>query len=363
MVHEIYMQRALELARRGWGTTNPNPLVGAVIVKNGEIIGEGYHKKPGEPHAEINALAQAGEKSEGSTLYVNLEPCSHFGRTAPCTDTLIKAGIKEVVIAMQDPNPEVSGKGIKKLKQAGIKVIEGILEEEAKKLNEIFIKYITSKMPFVVWKCAMTLDGKVATASGDSRWITNEVSREYTHWWRYRVSSIMAGIGTVLADNPNLTVRLPNINVEKQPIRVIVDSFGKTPLNFNVLDTNLSPTIIVASENISKSKVELFKSKGAEVIITKSKDRVNLPELMTELHNREIDSLLVEGGPTLAASFLEDNLVDKVMIFIAPKIVGGRKAPSAVGGKGVDKLVNAWNLKNISIKRLGEDILIEGYFI
>ena len=166
MLHEIYMQRALELARRGWGTTNPNPLVGAVIVKNGEIIGEGYHKKPGEPHAEINALAQAGKKSEGSTLYVNLEPCSHFGRTAPCTDTLIKAGIKEVVIAMQDPNPEVSGKGIKKLKQAGIKVIEGILEEEAKKLNEIFIKYITSKMPFVVWKCAMTLDGKVATASG-----------------------------------------------------------------------------------------------------------------------------------------------------------------------------------------------------
>ena len=173
----------------------------------------------------------------------------------------------------------------------------------------------------------------------------------------------MAGIGTVLADNPNLTVRLPNINVEKQPIRVIVDSFGKTPLNFNVLDTDLSPTIIVASENIAKSKVELFKSKGAEVIITKSKDRVNLPELMAELHNREIDSLLVEGGPTLAASFLEDNLVDKVMIFIAPKIVGGRKAPSAVGGKGVDKLVNAWNLKNISIKRLGEDILIEGYFI
>ncbi|HOB16736.1 MAG TPA: bifunctional diaminohydroxyphosphoribosylaminopyrimidine deaminase/5-amino-6-(5-phosphoribosylamino)uracil reductase RibD [Defluviitoga sp.] len=363
MLHEIYMQRALELARLGWGTTNPNPLVGAVIVKNGEVIGEGYHKSAGEPHAEINALTQAGEKAEDSIVYVNLEPCSHFGRTSPCTDALIKAGVQEVVIAMQDPNPSVSGKGIKKLKQAGIKVAVGILEEEAKKLNEIFIKYITSDMPFTIWKCAMTLDGKVATVTGDSKWITNEASREYAHWWRYRVSAIMAGIGTVLLDNPMLTVRLPNVKVEKQPIRIIIDSFGKTPLNYNVLDTNQAPTVIATASNIERSRVENFKSKGVEVITTKSKDRVNLSELMKELHNRQIDSVLIEGGPTLAASAIEEGLVDKAMIFIAPKFIGGKNAPSALGGKGVEKLKDAWNLKNVSIKHFQEDLLVEGYFI
>ncbi|MBZ4664930.1 bifunctional diaminohydroxyphosphoribosylaminopyrimidine deaminase/5-amino-6-(5-phosphoribosylamino)uracil reductase RibD [Mahella sp.] len=361
MQHEIFMQRALELARMGWGTTNPNPMVGAVVVKDGRIIGEGYHKKAGEPHAEINALRDAGDAARGSTVYVTLEPCSHFGRTPPCADALIKAGVKEVVIAMEDPNPRVAGRGINALRQAGIKVITGIMERDACSLNEVFIKYITSDMPFVIWKCAMTLDGKAATANGDSKWITNDLSREYVHWWRYRVSAVLAGIGTVLADDPMLTVRLPHINIEKQPVRIVADSLAKTPLDSNVLNIEQAPTIIATSWSADPGKIEAFKSKGADVITTDGKDKVNLVQLMRELHKREIDSVFIEGGPTLAASAIEEGLVDKAMVFIAPKLTGGNGL-SALGGNGVARMADARRLSDVSIKRFEDDVLIEGYF-
>lgn len=361
-MHERFMARALELARLGWGTTNPNPMVGAVIVKNGQIIGEGYHKKAGEPHAEIYALRQVGEEAKGATIYVTLEPCSHFGRTPPCAEALIRAGIKEAVIAMEDPNPRVAGRGINALRQAGIKVITGVMEEQARQLNEIFIKYITSDMPFVIWKCAMTLDGKTATSIGDSKWITNEMSREYVHWWRYRVSAVLVGIGTVLADNPMLTARLPHMKAEKQPFRVIADSFGKTPLDSHVMDVEQAPTIIAASWSADPTRLEAFKAKGAEVIVTEGDGRVNLVQLMRQLHKREIDSVLLEGGPTLSASAIKAGLVDKAMVFIAPKLAGGKDALTALEGDGVGRMADAWMLKDISVKRFGDDVLIEGYF-
>lgn len=361
MQHEIFMQRALELARFGWGTVNPNPLVGAVVVKDGRVVGEGYHKKAGQPHAEVMALKQAGEQAAGATMYVTLEPCSHFGRTPPCAEAVIKAGIKEVIIAMEDPNPRVSGRGIAMLKQAGINVIVGVMENEAKRLNEVFIKYITSDMPFVIWKCAMTIDGKVATATGDSKWITNEISRGYVHWWRYRVSAILAGIGTVLADDPMLTVRLPEVAVEKQPVRIIADSLARIPLNAKVLNMEEGKSIIAVSKAAGHERVKALIEKGADVIVTEGVDKIDLKSLMKELHNREIDSVLIEGGPTLAGNAIKNNIVDKAMVFIAPKLVGG-SAISALEGEGAKQMQDVKVLKDIMTKRFKDDVLIEGYF-
>jgi len=355
------MQRALELARFGWGTVNPNPLVGAVVVKDGRVVGEGYHKKAGQPHAEVMALKQAGEQAAGATMYVTLEPCSHFGRTPPCAEAVIKAGIKEVIIAMEDPNPRVSGRGIAMLKQAGINVIVGVMENEAKRLNEVFIKYITSDMPFVIWKCAMTIDGKVATATGDSKWITNEISRGYVHWWRYRVSAILAGIGTVLADDPMLTVRLPEVAVEKQPVRIIADSLARIPLNAKVLNMEEGKSIIAVSKAAGHERVKALIEKGADVIVTEGVDKIDLKSLMKELHNREIDSVLIEGGPTLAGNAIKNNIVDKAMVFIAPKLVGG-SAISALEGEGAKQMQDVKVLKDIMTKRFKDDVLIEGYF-
>jgi len=356
------MTRALELAKLGTGYTNPNPLVGAVLVKDGIIIGEGYHKKYGDPHAEVNAFNNAQGDVAGATMYVTLEPCSHFGKTPPCANAIIKKGIKKVVVAMEDPNPLVAGKGINILKEHGIEVITGVMEHEAKKQNEIFIKFITSGLPFCTLKTAMTLDGKIAAYTGDSKWITNEESRKYVHELRHKFSSIMVGIGTVIADDPLLTTRLDNID-GKNPIRIIVDTRGTIPLDANVLKVNENTkTIIATTEIINKEKLKYIEATGADIIITPLKDnKVDLPYLMKSLGQLKIDSILLEGGSTLNYTALEEGIVDKVLSFIAPKIIGGSLSKTPVGGQGIPYMRDAILLKNIDIHKFGDNVAIEAY--
>lgn len=359
-----YMRRAIELAQKGEGYTKPNPLVGAVIVKDNKIIGEGYHQFYGGPHAEINAFRNALEDVKGGKMYVTLEPCSHYGKTPPCALAIVESGIKEVVIGMKDPNPLVAGRGIRILEEAGIKVTCEVLEEEVKELNEIFIKYISTKLPFVIMKTAMTLDGKIAAHTGDSKWITNELSRKYVHKIRNKVSAIMVGIGTVLADDPMLTTRLED-KEGADPIRVIIDSNGRIPLEAKVLNIDSeAKTIIAVTEKASKEKIKKIESKGAEVLIIPEKNnKVDLKYLMKELGERDIDSILLEGGSTLNYSALNEGIVDKVISFIAPKIIGGEKAKTPVGGEGREYMKDAIALENIKVLRFGEDVVIEGEIV
>lgn len=362
MEDSLYMKRALLLAEKGSGTTSPNPLVGAVIVKEGRIIGEGWHQRAGEPHAEVNAINNAAESVEGSTIYVNLEPCSHYGRTPPCASLLAERKLKRVVIAVEDPNPLVAGKGIKLLRDSGIKVDVGLHKLEALKLNDIFIKYITRKSPFVLLKAAMTLDGKTATRTGDSKWISGEESRSYVHCLRNRYSAILAGVNTVIKDDPELTTRLEGIQ-GRNPLRIIIDSRGSMPVDARVLkQADDRRTIVCTTSDMPEDKRKLLEAQGAEVItMDKRNGRVDLMQLLKELGNRGIDSLLVEGGGTAAASFLEAELVDKVAFFIAPVIIGGRTASTPVMGEGVERISDGRRLKYKDIKIFGEDILVEGY--
>ena len=359
---EKFMERAIELAKMGWGRTNPNPLVGAVLVKDGRIIAEGFHRALGQSHAEVDALKNAVEDVAGSTLYVNLEPCSHYGRTPPCAKAIIDAKINKVVVAMVDPNPKVSGRGLKMLRDAGIEVEVCVLENEALKLNEIFINYIVKKKPFVIMKSAVTLDGKIATASGDSKWITGEEARNYVHVIRDRVSAIMVGINTVLKDNPSLTTR--RIDKEgKDPVRIIVDSEGKLPEDSNVVNSDSKAGVILATTSrIPADKEERLAKKGVKIIKTDGIDKgVNLELLMDELYKLEIDSVLLEGGGTLNSSAIRSGIVNKVMYFIAPKIIGGKNAPTSVEGDGADRMNNALMVRDISVRKFGDDILLEGY--
>ena len=357
-----YMKRALELAREGAGYTNPNPLVGAVIVKNNRIIGEGYHKVYGSNHAEVNAFLNACEDVKGATMYLNLEPCSHYGKTPPCAEAIVEKGIKKVIIGLKDPNPIVSGRGVKILEGAGIEVITGVLEEEAKKLNEIFIKYITTKFPFVIMKTAMTLDGKIATRTNESKWITGELSRKYVHNLRHRVAGIMVGIGTIISDNPSLTTRFEEER-GSDPIRIIVDSSARIPLESKVLNLNsTAKTIIAVTEKAHKNKLDMLKEKGAEIILIPSKNgRVDLKLLMKELGERKIDSILLEGGSELNYTALDEGIVDKIYSFVAPKIIGGRSAKTPVGGHGKASMGDSINLEHMNIQYFGEDIMIEAY--
>lgn len=356
------MKRAIKLAKKGIGYTNPNPLVGAVIVKNDKIIGEGFHEIYGGPHAEVNAFNSAEEDVEGATMYVTLEPCSHFGKTPPCANLIVEKGISKVIIGMKDPNSLVAGKGIEILKNSGIKVEMGILEEDIKKLNEIFIKFITTKKPFCILKTAMTLDGKIASVKGDSKWITNEESRTYVHKLRHQVSAIMVGVDTIIADNPKLTTRLVDKN-GLDPIRIVVDTTGRTPLDSNVLNINSEAITIVATTNkIDSVKIKAIEAKGAKVIITPLKDgRVDLENLMIQLGELNIDSILLEGGSTLNFSAIDQGIVDKVIAFVSPKIIGGDQAKTPVGGKGIENMEDAVALENIDVSRFHEDIMIEGY--
>ncbi|RKD24926.1 diaminohydroxyphosphoribosylaminopyrimidine deaminase / 5-amino-6-(5-phosphoribosylamino)uracil reductase [Caminicella sporogenes DSM 14501] len=357
-----FMERAFQLAKKGEGFVNPNPMVGAVIVKNNTIIGEGYHKYFGGNHAEVEALNSIIDSPEGATMYVTLEPCSHFGKTPPCTDAIIKSGIKKVVISMLDPNPLVSGRGVKKLKDNGIEVITGILEDKAKKLNEIFIKYITKKIPFCLMKSAMSLDGKIATKFSDSKWITNKFSRQYVHKLRHKYSAIMVGINTILIDDPLLTARIPNFKA-KNPIRIIVDTNCKIPLDSKVVKTISKAKTIIATTNLApEEKIDKLKEKGVDVLIIPTKDnRVDLKKLMENLGQMGIDSVLLEGGGTLNYSALKTGIVDKINFFIAPKIIGGYLAKTAVEGDGASLVKDSFSIKNISIKTFEDDIMIEGY--
>jgi diaminohydroxyphosphoribosylaminopyrimidine deaminase/5-amino-6-(5-phosphoribosylamino)uracil reductase len=360
MQDRSFMQKALKLASKGRGTTSPNPMVGAVIVKEGKIIAADHHKKPGSPHAEILALKKAGAQAKGATLYVNLEPCCHIEKkTPPCTKSIIKAGIKKVVIAMIDPNPQVSGKGIEELKKAGIKIETGIMMEEAKRLNEAFIKYITKKVPFVILKIAQSLDGKIATSTGESKWITGKKAREYVHKLRNEVDAVLVGIGTVKKDNPSLTCRIPG---GRNPYRVIVDTSLSIPLTAKVLRHNDGKTLIAATKSSSREKINRIVSMGCRVIMTRERaGMVDLKHLLKELGRLEITSLMIEGGSLINASALSNKIVDKVILFIAPKIIGGKDAIPSIGGKSPALLKDAFKIKDLQIKTMGKDIVVEGY--
>ena len=356
------MKEALALAEKARGKTSPNPLVGALVVKDGNIIGRGYHQKAGGPHAEVFALEEAGANAKDATLYVTLEPCSHYGRTPPCTEKIIACGVKRVVAAMMDPNPKVAGRGLQQLRQAGIEVEVGLCEEEAKRLNEVFLKYISTGKPFVILKTGMSLDGKIATRTGDSRWITNEKSRAYVHQIRNQVDAIMVGIGTILKDDPQLTTRLPN-GQGSDPVRVIVDSSAQIPVSCKVLNQESSAeTIIATTTKASPEKLSLLSAKGARILVIEEKNgHVNMHKLMEELGKLEITSLLVEGGSSINGAVIRDKLVDKVFFFIAPKIIGGEKAPSPIGGIGVETMKEVIKLKDYQMRPIDSDFLVEGY--
>lgn len=357
-----YMKRALELAELGKGFVHPNPLVGAIIVKDGRIIGEGYHRYYGGPHAEIEAFNNATENVFGATMYVTLEPCSHFGKTPPCSHAIVNKGISRVVVSTLDPNPLVSGKGIEYIQNAGIEVVCGVLEEEARKQNEIFLKYITKKEPFVIMKYAMTLDGKIASSTLSSKWITGEFARANVHELRHHVTGIMVGIGTILADDPSLTTRVNQVK-GKDPIRIIVDSYARIPETAKVLNQNSNAqTIIAVTEYANIDKIKRLESLGATVLqIPSLNNRVDLKTLMVELGKREIDSVLLEGGSELNYSALKVGIVDKILAFIGNKIIGGNEAKTPVGGMGISLMSDAIPLNFSSIQRIGDDLLIEAY--
>ncbi len=357
-----YMERALSLARLALGKVSPNPAVGAVVVGDGAVIAEGYTQPPGSAHAEMVALRQAGDKARGATMYVTLEPCCHFGRTPPCTQAIIESGIAEVHIATLDPNPQVSGRGKAELEAAGVRTHLGEEEEEARQLNEAYIKFITKGLPFVTAKFATSLDGKIATRTGDSRWISGPESREYVHQLRQAVDAIIVGVNTVLSDDPQLTARdKQGQPLERQPLRVIVDSEARTPATARLFGEP-GTTMVATTSAMPRAKVREFQEVGAEVLELISKDGlVSLEELLRELGRREIINVMVEGGSTLFASLFEQGLVDKVIAFIAPMIIGGKRANMAVGGEGVERIDQALRLNRVTVERFGDDVMISGY--
>jgi diaminohydroxyphosphoribosylaminopyrimidine deaminase/5-amino-6-(5-phosphoribosylamino)uracil reductase len=359
-----FMLEALALARSQMGKTSPDPLVGAVIVKNGKIISRGYHAEQATPHAEAFAIKKAGAKAKGSTLYLNLEPCCHYGYNPPCTNTIIKAGIRKVVAAMQDPNPLVSGKGFAQLKEAGIEVKVGVLESEAKSLNEIFIKFIKRNMPFVILKSAMSLDGKIATSTKESLYITNKASRQYVHTLRVFVDAVMTSVRTVKIDDPKFTARdIGNEKIQKRnPKKIIIDAMAEIPLRSNVLKNEPEKTIVVIGETAPRSRIGAIRKTGAVIIKINTKNgKFDLKKLMVELGEDNITSIMIESGGNFADSALKSGIVDKVIYFIAPKIIGGKDAPTPVEGAGIKKMSKIVQLKNVKIRTFGSDVMVEGY--
>lgn len=356
---EKYMRLAMQLAGNAIGRTSPNPLVGAVIVKDNRVVGCGWHRKAGTPHAEVHALNQAGELAQGADVYVTLEPCAHYGKTPPCAKALVEAKVKNVYGGLLDVNPKVAGKGFKILEDAGIHVEYGFLQDELRKQNEVFFKWIEHKKPFVVLKAAMTLDGKIATATGQSKWITNETSRAYGYKLRDIYDGIMVGINTVIEDNPMLTSR---VDGGKNPIRIVVDSSLKIDINANVVQDKSAKTIIATTDKANKDKILKLQAQDVDVIVVDKdeNDKVDIEKLLDILGQQNICSILVEGGATLSGSFVAKKLVDKVYFFIAPKIVGGKEAKTPVAGTGILNLQEALALKDIQVEKLDEDILIIG---
>ncbi|WP_394526256.1 bifunctional diaminohydroxyphosphoribosylaminopyrimidine deaminase/5-amino-6-(5-phosphoribosylamino)uracil reductase RibD [Lacrimispora sp. JR3] len=352
-----YMKQALELAKKGIGWVNPNPMVGAVIVKDGTIIGMGFHQRFGMPHAEREALSGCRQSPQGATLYVTLEPCCHYGKTPPCTDAILKSGIRRVVIGSLDPNPVVAGKGASILRHHGIEVTEGVLSEECRKLNRVFFHFIKHQTPYVVMKYAMTMDGKIATYSGKSKWITGEAARLQVQKDRHRYSGIMVGVSTILTDDPMLTCRF---NGCKSPQRIVCDTSLRTPLSSRVVQTADQYKTILAACCTDQAKIKPYEEAGCEVLTVSQKEgKVDLKELMIQLGKRNVDSILLEGGSTLNWSALTDGIVNKVQVYIAPKLFGGIHAKSPVGGIGMESPDNGVSLSPPQITVLGEDILLE----
>lgn len=356
------MRMALSLARKGLGSTSPNPMVGAVLVKSGKIVGKGYHKKAGSNHAEVVALLDAKDEAKGSTLYVNLEPCVHFGKTPPCADALIEAGIKKVVVSMLDPNPQVNGRGLQKLRKAGIDVKMGILEDEARRLNEAFIVSMERKRPFFTLKAASSLDGKIATKTCDSKWISNEESRKYTDNLRSVSDGILVGINTVIADNPLLLPKM--IKPKKIPVRIILDSKLRIPLACDVVKTSEKySTLIFTGEDSRADKEAKLKSMGIDVVRVPRDDngRVSLKRVCDELYKRGISNVLIEGGGEINSAFMQEGLIDKIVFFYGSILIGGKGAFNLIGGKGIDFLKDAHRIDIVSLKRFKDNICVEGY--
>jgi diaminohydroxyphosphoribosylaminopyrimidine deaminase/5-amino-6-(5-phosphoribosylamino)uracil reductase len=354
---KYWMRRALRLAEKGRGRTSPNPMVGAILVKDGNVVGEGYHVKAGEAHAEVVALQQAGEEARGAILYLNLEPCTHYGKTPPCSPKVIEAGVKRVVIGIGDPNPLVKGKGIEMMRKAGLDIETGILEEECRRLNEAFCKYILKKEPFVILKVAATLDGKIATRDGDSKWISGEASRRFVHKLRDRVDGVLVGIGTVLKDDPQLTAR---IRGGRDPYRIVLDSWLKIPEEAKVIGTFPSKAIIVATGLAPKDKIEKLEKRGVQILILDSQEgKINLKSCLSKLGEMGITSLLVEGGSQVNGSFLDEGLIDKLLLFLSPRLMGDHQALGIFGGRGGSTLQEAVALREIKTRRFGKDLLIE----
>ena len=355
------MRMALNLAKKGQGYTSPNPMVGAVIVKGGEVVGRGFHRAAGQAHAEVNAIDMAGIKARGATLYVNLEPCNHTGRTPPCTRKILEGGIRRVVVAMSDPHTKAGG-GAEFLRQHGVDVRVGVCEKQAARLNEAFVKYVSTDRPFVILKCAATLDGRTATRTGDSKWVTGEKARRFVHRLRHAVDGIMVGIGTIRADNPSLTTRL-NLKKGVDPVRIVLDSHLSIASDAGILSLDSdADTILVAGKSAARAKKKKFEKKGVRVIGQPLKDgRIDLRSLMEWLGKEGITSLLIEGGSRVFASALSSGVVDKVLFFYAPKILGGDDGTPICQGAGPALMKDSMPIRNIRVKRFAEDVLIEGY--
>ena len=360
------MTLALRLATKGRGKTSPNPMVGAVVVKNGRIVGRGYHHGPGQSHAEILALTQAGPRAKEAILYVTLEPCCHISkRTPPCVPAVIQSGVRQVVVAMVDPNPSVKGRGIAALRRAGITVMTGIAQEKAVQLNRAYLHWVTTGRPYVTLKAGMTLDGKVATANGESRWITGPLARQDGHRLRRQMDAVLVGIGTVLKDNPALTARLSNHPLKlapMQPLRVVLDSELRTPVKATVCARqDRAKTLIVTTSRASQSRMHSFRRAGIEVVLLPLKhEQVSLPALMTMLGKRGIMSLLIEGGSTVNAAAMREKLVNHVVLYLAPTLMGGQDAKAVIGDRSPKRLAEAQTLRNFTVRRIGRDLVMEG---
>jgi diaminohydroxyphosphoribosylaminopyrimidine deaminase/5-amino-6-(5-phosphoribosylamino)uracil reductase len=349
------MKLALTLAESVKGQTSPNPPVGSVVVKDGRIAGMGAHLKAGEAHAEVQAIKMAGDNVKDSTIYVTLEPCSHFGKTPPCADLLITSNVKRVVVATTDPNPLVAGKGIEKLRKAGIKVDVGVLGQEANELYGMFFHFISTKTPYVTLKTAVTLDGKTASHTGSSKWITGEKAREDVHRYRHSHDAILVGVNTVIQDDPSLTTRLPNGGIN--PIRIVLDHHLRTPVTSKLVNDKESETWIIVSSTVTEDQMTPFENKGV-TIIQMGEENISIQTLLKKLGERSITSLLVEGGSEVNGSFLKQNAFNRVISYIAPKLIGGKTAPGFIGGAGIDEMSAAAQLEFKSVEPLGEDIKI-----
>ncbi len=360
-VNQTYMERALSLAAQGRGRTSPNPMVGAVLTRQGVIVGEGYHAYAGGDHAEVVALKAAGGAAREAVCYVTLEPCTHYGKTPPCAEALVKAEVTRVVVATYDPNPLVAGEGVRRLRDAGISVEVGLLQEEATRLNEAYFKYIRNRKPFVLLKAALSLDGKLATRTGDSQWITGEGARRRVHEMRNAVDAVAVGIGTVLRDDPMLTTRLEG-QEGRDPLRVVLDSRGRLPLTAQLLRSGSHPPLVAVGPRVPATRLRRLKEAGADVTALPHGDGgLSLRDLLGELGRRKITSVMIEGGGRLATSALQAGIVDKLTVMLSPVLIGGEKAPTLLQGDGVEKLVEALHVTQLTVERLGQDVVLEGY--